>query len=373
MPGRTRLLASVLAVAAAAGALARAQSELTLCVDVPTNLGASRFQPYQTIRRDGAGAYSIRFQDLAQLSTDVHISGVYYLPDGSFLFCSDIPFTIGATVYQPNDVVRCVPGAPPVYSLYQAGGAGGLGLPAGTAIDGISMDVTGSLLLSFRTPTLIGGGAKAQPSDIVRVDRVTKAMTLFFDWSARTGLSDDVNVNGIEAFPDGDIHISIDVPITSMQGDLYLPGQIIQFTNATGVLSLYWSDPAFSTQSALTDFSFSASPGNTPDGGSVPGTSLSASKSGAQVSMSWGAACSVGASDYAIYEGTIGSWSSHVPSTCTTGGQTSGSVTPQAGDRYFLIVPRNADFEGGYGYRSDGTPRPASSAPCKPEMLVPCN
>ena len=57
------------------------------------------------------------------------------------------------------------------------------------------------------------------------------------------------------------------------------------------------------------------------------------------------------------------------PVTCNTGSSHSRTFTPQAGNRYFLIVPRNSGFEGSYGKRSDGSERPASIAACLPQLI----
>ena len=67
------------------------------------------------------------------------------------------------------------------------------------------------------------------------------------------------------------------------------------------------------------------------------------------VSLSWPESCSVGAEDYAIYEGEIGSWSSHVPASCSTGGSTAETIAMPAGSRYYLVVPLADSVEGGYG------------------------
>jgi len=62
--------------------------------------------------------------------------------------------------------------------------------------------------------------------------------------------------------------------------------------------------------------------GRTPDGSD--GDPLNVSKlEGTDLELSWGASCSSGDSDYALYSGSLGSFDGHTPVLCTTGGETS--------------------------------------------------
>jgi uncharacterized lipoprotein YddW (UPF0748 family) len=117
----------------------------------------------------------------------------------------------------------------------------------------------------------------------------------------------------------------------------------------------------------------------TPDGDLIPGISLTIAKIGAgMLELTWGESCDVtpGLTDYAIYRGslpTAGSWNwDHEPVTCGTGGSTFDSIPMEPGDHYFLVVPSDTNQEGGYGFDSVGTPRPAADAPCHPHSRVPC-
>src|SRR6185503_12902053 len=83
-----------------------------------------------------------------------------------------------------------------------------------------------------------------------------------------------------------------------------------------------------------------------PSGGRING--LNVGKSGANVALSWFGSCSAADNNYEVYEGAIGTWYSHVPVSCATGGTTA-SFAPAAGNRYYLVVPRNAANEGSYG------------------------
>ena len=109
---------------------------------------------------------------------------------------------------------------------------------------------------------------------------------------------------------------------------------------------------------------------------SGPQLTLTRSTTPSDLDLSWGASCSVTDLDYAVYEGTLGDFTSHTPvvaPSCTTGGATSATITPGAGDRYYLIVPlSDTGFEGGYGSHSDGTPRQPSLLACEAQSTGLC-
>ena len=50
---------------------------------------------------------------------------------------------------------------------------------------------------------------------------------------------------------------------------------------------------------------------------------IGVAKSGTDVTLSWGASCTATDTDYEVYEGTLGTWYSHEPRSCTTAGATS--------------------------------------------------
>ncbi len=97
-------------------------------------------------------------------------------------------------------------------------------------------------------------------------------------------------------------------------------------------------------------------------------------KAGGGVTMTWPASssCNPADSDYAIYEGTLGNFTSHVPVTCATAPAHSWNFTPAPGNRYFLLVPINAVREGSYGLKAGGVERPVSASACKPQSIVSC-
>jgi len=109
------------------------------------------------------------------------------------------------------------------------------------------------------------------------------------------------------------------------------------------------------------------------DAGSVPPGSLSVTKAaGDDITLSWGASCTTADFDYAIYEGSIGSFGGHTPYSCSTGGATSATVSPAAGGRYYLVVPRNSAGEGSYGLDGNGLERGPNVGACLPQSLGGC-
>ena len=77
--------------------------------------------------------------------------------------------------------------------------------------------------------------------------------------------------------------------------------------------------------------------------------------------LSWGSSCSTGASDYAIFEGTLGNYYSHVSAVCTdAGGDLFEEIVPLVSDAYYLVVPLTATAEGSYGRDSNGLERPVA-------------
>ena len=86
--------------------------------------------------------------------------------------------------------------------------------------------------------------------------------------------------------------------------------------------------------------------------------------------LSWSPSCAAADADYDVYMGTIGSWYSHVPVACGTGGRTSTGVFAD-GNQYFLVVPRNPAYEGVYGSSSAGVPIPQPASACAVQVVAP--
>jgi hypothetical protein len=96
-----------------------------------------------------------------------------------------------------------------------------------------------------------------------------------------------------------------------------------------------------------------------------------------QLTLEWDASCSVGALDYAIYEGTLAALRAgvydHDSIACTDPAPLlEENVVPGSGGRYYLIVPTGLSAEGSYGTRSGGAERPVSAVQCVPTQTVGC-
>jgi len=115
---------------------------------------------------------------------------------------------------------------------------------------------------------------------------------------------------------------------------------------------------------AVQDFGTDTVSASAPGAGRVPPTLTLQLVSTDRVEFSWSASSCSGAADYAVYEGTLGDWTSHVALTCSADAdrdhQETLDVSP--GDRYYLVVPQNPFGEGSYGLRSDApNERPTAS------------
>ena len=93
---------------------------------------------------------------------------------------------------------------------------------------------------------------------------------------------------------------------------------------------------------------------------------------GDEVTIEWGESCNTGDSDYEVYEGTLGDFTSHSPLVCSTGGALTWTFTPDTGSAYYLIVPRNDSREGSYGLASSGNERPVGTQACLVQSIEVC-
>jgi len=105
--------------------------------------------------------------------------------------------------------------------------------------------------------------------------------------------------------------------------------------------------------------------------GRVAGLTLARGASG-DLLLSWMASCSAADDDYAVYEGLLGDFESHQWVLCGTGGATSATVHPRAGDGYYLVVPRNSGREGSYGLKGDLAERSPAATACFPQQILDC-
>jgi hypothetical protein len=94
------------------------------------------------------------------------------------------------------------------------------------------------------------------------------------------------------------------------------------------------------------------------------------------VRLSWGAPCNnstVPNQDYAVYQGTIGNFSSLASLTCSTARSTSWIVEYSLPQRRFrIVVPQTSVSEGSYGQKTSAERAPAALA-CKPQAIAGCS
>jgi hypothetical protein len=74
---------------------------------------------------------------------------------------------------------------------------------------------------------------------------------------------------------------------------------------------------------------------------------------------------------YNIYEGTLGGGYNHVPKACgaavsAANGRLQATITPVAGNTYYLVTAADLCQEGTSGSDSSGTPQPAANLTCSP-------
>lgn len=117
-----------------------------------------------------------------------------------------------------------------------------------------------------------------------------------------------------------------------------------------------------------------AAPGSVPD--RLPALPLHVDRgAGGSLILTWGASCSPSATAYGIYEGTfpIAGAYNHRANTCPAGTSTTATITPGAGNRYYLVVPRTAAAEGSYGKDSANHEIPQGVVVCLPaQNLTSC-
>jgi hypothetical protein len=368
-----------------AGSLAQAATPLLISSDVPTTESATLTTLLQTqiYRYNTPPAYTL----VLTVPGSPKLDGIHKMDAvGNWLFsveaANNLAGALAGADADPRDVIRFDSGAG-TYGFFFCGGAAGV--PPGVNVDAVYLDGGdgGNLIVSFDVPVTLGAFT-FDPADLVRYIKVgagcggwvLAAANPDFDASA-AGLGIPTSVNMLDAARVGPLRIfSLDVPATiGPPVATYLPGQVVS-----------WNGAAFAVYEPLAGWPLSS----TVDGLSTVGNpglvaaTLLMSKTAtpqldlSDVILSWGASCSEGASDYGIYEGSIGTWYSHTMVDCIDGGAPlTEQIPPAAGSRYYLVVPRNSLTEGSYGLRRNPGPafveRPVGTAQCVAEQtLTPC-
>jgi hypothetical protein len=371
-----RRLLCGLAIAGAASATHGA-TPLYVSPDVATDPtpGFPTLLPWQ-VTRYAAGPPS--YTGLVTIPGSPMIDGLHKLDKpGAWLFSVESASDLGGVLSTPADVGDIVRFDPPsTYAKFFCGDSVSGAIPEGSNVDALLLSGgdTGELWISFDVPTTIGA-ATFDPADLVAYRRTGTGCTGWtiapgnpvFDASAAgTGIPSSSNVIGAEKIGSL-ILLTLDVPT-----DLGPPGS----TTYTAGQVLAWSGTSWSVWESLSGW---------PQGSGVDGLAwvgnpgrvgtLTVNKSGANLVISWAAGCSDGGTDYGIYQGTIGSWYSHVAiGGCTdVGADRTETITPGAGNRYYLVTPHNAAAEGSYGPRSNGVERPVGGGACVATQIVtPC-
>jgi N-acetylneuraminic acid mutarotase len=131
----------------------------------------------------------------------------------------------------------------------------------------------------------------------------------------------------------------------------------------TGTEAIIWGGRGAGYPDTGARYCATGSAGSPP--GSVDGLTVAGNVNGTDLDLAWNGSCSGQATDYAVYEGVIGSWYSHVIKQCSTGGAMATTISPDIGDRYYLVVPLGPASEGSYGGTSSGTERPPAASACR--------
>jgi hypothetical protein len=335
--------------------------EFTFAVDVPAQFGAAYYLPNQLVKRSASGTFSVALDGPALgLGAGVRINAQTAMSQGVILFSPNVPFTAGGNTYTPRDVVYSDGASLSLWVSYPS-------IPPGVKIDALALDYFGQMYLSFDVPVTIGA-TTFMPNDLA----VDNGGTLSLAYSGSAlGFPAGSDVCGFEIIvnsPGNDSFFMFRTP-TKIGGTTYLPMQIVKCSS--GVFSLYFDGGGAAAGVIGTDFSFPAAPGAVPETPGLPGTPLRVAKSGSNLQLTWGESCVSDGNDYGIYRGTLGSWYSHTPVVCSTGGATSQTVTPGSGGEYYLAVPLNGLWEGNYGSSSYGNIEPSAS-PCRQYQWATC-
>lgn len=373
---RIRIAGALLAQAAAIAALYAAPPPIYLVPDVPTRetLGGTDLLGWKPCRFDGLTYTPVFSIPGNPLVADIHRMDA----PNSWLFALESPSDLAGSlpgIAETRDVVH-FDGPTGIYSLLLCGGSLATPIPAGVGIDAVYLvgGDAGNLIVSFTVPVSLGP-FNFRPADLARYIHtapgcggwtLAAANPEFNSATAGTGIALSSNV--VAAARAGSKYVlSFDVPTTvgPPGATTYVPGQLVA-----------WDGLTYSLFQTLTGWPITGEVAGVATGGNpgrVPPTIL-VNKAGANVTVSWSASCSAGADDYAIYEGTIGTWYSHTSKVCTDAGHDlTETFAPGAGSDYYLVVPKDSFEEGSYGRASSGIERPVGAAVCvAPQVVSDC-
>lgn len=371
----------------------------------PTDPGTGAFQlPWQVYRQDAMG-----YGMMPELDLPGH-------PAIDALHRMDVPGRWLLSLAAPGDLGGALPmhEHPGNVLLYDSmtglsrffcgvqiiggmGTSGGL-LPPDANIDSLYLDPmtggdAGDLIVGFDAPVQMPGGAGVLglPPDLLRFRRTGPACDEWmflgkaFD-SQAAGDGIPLSTNIVAAAPHGgSLLFVVDRPTVLTPSDLMddtaWPWTVVEWDGVAFHLFDIFLPLAGAATEAFTPppdapmavskaaLSCAGNPGAVPPGAAGL-LELAPSAVPGELDLSWPPSCSGGADDYAIYEGAMASWTSHVPTTCSTGGSTAATIPAGPGNHYYLVVPLGGGGEGSYGRASDGTQRPPSMAACASTQIL---
>jgi len=200
---RALLAALAMLAAHAIGApVAHAQTTLggvLLSTDITTPYGALTISP-RDVAQDGFGGNVA----LAVSGLPASLATYHRDPDGARLlvFATTVALPGGVTA-TPRDVVRWDGSS---YALLLQGAA--LGVPGGAAIDVVTRDTNGKLVLAFDVDVALGGNTFAR-TDLVEYDGAGPTFTRFFD-GVGAGLDPALAIDAADVLPNGRLLLSLD-------------------------------------------------------------------------------------------------------------------------------------------------------------------
>jgi Abnormal spindle-like microcephaly-assoc'd, ASPM-SPD-2-Hydin len=241
----TSLAATILLLATALAAFAGTPLlSLFFTPDVPTVIAGTAVAPNQVVVDDLAGG--VTHLTFPALPAGVHIATYFQTPDNHQLLSFDTPVTLPAAVgnitITPRDVASFDGTA---YSLYFAGVDNGV--PAGAAIDAITMIDGSDLALSFDIPVALPGPASttitAYPRDLLRLTGSGAPFQIFFD-GGKNGVPAGVNLVGADYLESNTHLLLVFDGSGSVGGVEFTPQDVLEFDPAHGDWSLAYDAEA---------------------------------------------------------------------------------------------------------------------------------
>jgi hypothetical protein len=253
------------------------------------------------------------------------------------------------------------------------------GLPENANVDAVgAVGAVGEsgLLLSLDIAADLDG-LTVDDEDVIRFDG--SSITLYFDGSA-AGVDSALDLDAVHHV-EANRHLLMSFDSSGSLGGVSFDDEdVLDFDPFAATFEIVydgssahggWSDADIDAAYAV-----DASSGAVPNGDTVPGVPLRVGRQGPDVVLTWSVSCIPNDADYAVYEGVLGDFTSHVPiappNECTTGGATSVTFAAGPGDLYWVVVPQGSQREGSYGTDSYGMQRPPSAAACKPQFIGVC-